>query len=123
MEKKVLVIEDEADIREAVAETIADAGYEVKTADNGEAGLKTALDWHPDLILLDLVMPIMDGHETLRRLRQDTWGKEVKVIISSAMDGAEDVAKAHEYNIADYIVKAHTSLEEILNKIRLIIHT
>ena len=123
MDKKVLIIEDEADIRDAVAEAIAEINYEVQTAENGEVGLATALEWKPDLILLDLVMPVMDGHETLRRLRQDSWGKDAQVIVFTAMDGAEDVAGAHEYNIEDYIVKAHATLEEIVNKVRLTIHT
>jgi DNA-binding response OmpR family regulator len=123
MEKKVLIVEDEADIRDAIAEAITDIGYEVKTTENGQVGLATALEWHPDLILLDLVMPVMDGHETLRRLRQDAWGKDVQVIVFTAMDGAEDVAGAHQYGIEDYIVKAHATLDEIVNKVRLTIHT
>jgi two-component system response regulator MprA len=123
MEKKVLIIEDEPDIREAIAEAITEINYQVKTAENGSVGLECALKWQPDLILLDLVMPVMDGHETLRRLRQDAWGKAVQVIVFTAMDGAEDVAAAHQYNIEDYIIKAHASLDEIVNKVRLAIHT
>ncbi len=123
MEKKVLVIEDETDVREAIAEGIAEINYEVKTAENGEIGLQIATEWQPDLILLDLVMPVMDGHETLRRLREDAWGRNAKVIVLTAMDGAEDVAKAHEGMIDDYIVKAHSTLEQIVNKVRLSIHT
>ena len=123
MEKKVLIIEDEADIRDAIAEAIEEINYEVKTAENGEAGLAIALEWHPDLILLDLVMPVMDGHETLKRLRQDAWGKGARVIILSAMEGAGDIAGAHSENIEDYIIKAHNSLDEIVNKVRLSIYS
>ena len=123
MEKKVLIIEDEADIRDAIAEALSEINYAVKTAENGQVGLQTALSWQPDLILLDIVMPVMDGHETLRRLRQDPWGKDAQVIIFTAMDGAKDVAVAHEYKIEDYIVKAHATLDEIVNKVRLAIHT
>ena len=122
MDKKVLIIEDETDIREAIAEVIAEVDYEVKTAENGKVGLGIALEWKPDLILLDLVMPIMDGHETLRRLRQDPWGKSVKVIVFTAMDGAEDVASAYENDIEDYIIKAHSTLDDIVDKVRLNIH-
>ena len=123
MSKKVLIIDDEADIREAIAEAIGEIDYEVKTAENGEVGLSTALEWQPDLILLDLVMPVMDGHEMLKRLRQDAWGQTAKVIVFTAMDEAQHVAKAHEGNIDDYIVKAHSTLDEIVNKVRLSIHT
>ena len=71
MSERILIVEDEADIREAMADAITQAGYEVKTAENGELGLKVALEEHPNLILLDLVMPIMDGHQMLARLRDD----------------------------------------------------
>ena len=124
MANKILIIEDEADIREAIAEVIGDEDeFEVKTAENGQVGLNLAFEWHPDLILIDLVMPVMDGHETLKKLRQDAWGRTVKVIVLTAMSGAEDVASAHTANIADYVVKAHNSLDEILNKVKFNIHT
>lgn len=123
MDKKVLIVEDEPDIRDAMAEAISEIDYEVKTAENGQVGLALALEWKPDLILLDLVMPVMDGHETLRRLRQDAWGKSAKVIVLTAMDNATDVAGAHAGRIEDYIIKAHSTLDEIVNKVRLTIHT
>lgn len=119
MEKHVLLVEDEPDIREAIAEAIASAGYKVSVAPNGEVGLAKALETHPDLILLDLIMPVMDGHETLRRLRQDPWGKDAKVIVLTAMDDVKNVASAHEGEITDYIIKAHTSLDEIVRQVRL----
>ena len=123
MKKKVLIIEDETDIREAIAEAVEGIDYEVQTAENGQVGLAAAIDWQPDLILLDIVMPIMDGHETLKRLRQDPWGRNVKVIMLTSMDGAEDVANAHEHHLDDYIIKVHNTLDEIVNKVRLAIHT
>lgn len=121
--QKVLVIEDEPDIREAMAEAVADAGFSVITAENGQAGLATALTEKPDLILLDIVMPIMDGHEVLKKLRQDPWGQNVKVVMLSAMDDIQSIARAHEGNITDYIVKAHSSLEDIVTKVRMNILT
>lgn len=118
MQKNILIMEDETDLREAMAEAIRDAGFSVTTAENGEVGLKIALEQKPDLILLDIMMPIMDGHETLRKLRSDPWGKNVKVIILTAMDDVANVAEAHEGDIHDYIIKAHTSLDEILRQVR-----
>lgn len=123
MEKKVLIVEDEPDIREAMAEAVADGGFEVITAENGEVGLQKALTEKPDIILLDIVMPIMDGHETLKRLRQNEWGKTVQVIILTSMDDVTNVALAHEGSITDYVIKAHSSLDEIVNKVKLAIHT
>lgn len=118
MQKNILIIEDETDLRDAIAEAIRDAGFLVSTAENGEIGLKMALEQKPDLILLDIMMPVMDGHETLKKLRLDSWGKNVKVIILTAMDDVTNVASAHEGDIDDYIIKAHTSLDEILRQVR-----
>lgn len=123
MEKHILVVEDEPDIREAMAEAVAQAGFKVSTAENGLLGLKKAIEEKPDLILLDIVMPIMDGHEALKKLRQDPWGRSVKVIMLTSMDDVRNIGSAHEEKITDYIIKAHSSLDEILTKIRTVIFT
>ena len=121
--KKVLIVEDEEDIREAIAEAIASAGYEVQTAENGEIGLKKAFEWKPDLILLDLVMPMVDGHETLRQLREDDWGKDAKVIVLTAMDRPFNVAMAHMSDVNDYIIKAHSTLDEVVKKVKITLNS
>jgi DNA-binding response OmpR family regulator len=118
MEKTILIIEDETDIREAMAEAVEQAGFAVLTAENGQVGFDKAVAEKPDLILLDIVMPIMDGHEVLQKLRQDPWGKDVKVIMLTSMDDVQNIASAHEGAITDYIIKAHASLDEIVNKVR-----
>lgn len=123
MDKKILIIEDEPDIREAMAEAIADSGFTVLTAENGAVGYETAIAEEPDLILLDIVMPIMDGHTTLRKLREHAWGRGVKVVMLTSMDDVSNVASAHEGNITDYLIKPHSSLEEIVNKVKLHVHT
>lgn len=123
MEKKILIIEDEGDIREAMAEAVKDAGFVVSTAPNGSVGLQTALDEHPDLILLDIIMPIMGGHEMLKKLREDSWGKDAKVLMLTSMDDVQNIASAHELGIADYLVKAHSSLDYIVNKIKQLVLT
>lgn len=117
--KKILIVEDETDIREAMAEAIADAGFITLTAENGQIGLQMALQEHPDLILLDLMMPVLNGHDTLKKLREDAWGKNAKVIVLTSMDDVTNIANAHQNPIEDYIIKAHTSLEELIKKVRL----
>ena len=117
MNKKILIVEDEEDIREAISEAVTSAGYEVKTAENGQVGLDIAFEWKPDLILLDLVMPRIDGHEVLRVLREDEWGETVKVIVLTAMDRPFNVAMANMGNAEDYIIKGQKTLEEIVEKI------
>lgn len=118
MSKKILVVEDEQDIRESVTEALEDAGFEVVTAADGIKGLKAALDEKPDLILLDLVMPGYDGQTVLDKLREDPWGRNAKVIILSSMDDVGNIVNAHYKNIVDYIIKPHNSLAEIVRKTR-----
>lgn len=115
--KKVLIVEDEEDIREAIAEAVSAKGYEVEMAENGEVGLQKAFASKPDLILLDLVMPILDGHEFLRQLRDDDWGEAAKVIVLTAMDRPFNVAMAHMSDVDDYIIKAHNTLDEVVEKV------
>lgn len=118
MNQQILVVEDEADIREAMVDAMTEAGFSVLVAKNGEEGLAVAKAEHPSLILLDLIMPVMDGHEMLRRLRQDPWGKDVRVIVLTSMDDVTNVATAHTGSITDYIIKAHTSLEDLVKQVR-----
>jgi CheY-like chemotaxis protein len=123
MEKRILVIEDEADIREAMVEALTEAGYPTVGMENGAVGLAYALEHHPDLILLDLIMPVMGGQEMLDKLRIDEWGRHARVVIMTAMDDVTNVATAHRNDIADYIIKAHTSLDEVVNKVREALYT
>lgn len=123
MEKHILIVEDEPDIRDAMAEAVAQAGFEVSTAENGQVGLEKALEEKPDLILLDIVMPIMNGHELLQKLRQDQWGKSVKVVMLTSMDDVQNIGSAHKGNITDYIIKAHSSLDDIIAKVKVFIYS
>lgn len=122
MSKRILLVEDEQDIREAMAEALTEAGFEVVTAENGAIGLEKAFQIEPDLILLDIVMPEMDGHQMLKKLREDPRGRSTKVIMLTSMDNVKNIAGAHEGAISDYIIKTHTSLDEIVKKVRVIIH-
>jgi len=123
MEKHVLIIEDEPDIREAMAEAVTQEKLKVTTAENGQIGLEKALATRPNLILLDIKMPVMDGHEMLKKLRSDPWGRAAKVIVLTSMDDVKNIGEAHTGNITDYVIKAHSSLDEIMAKVRLAIHS
>lgn len=123
MEKQILIIEDEKDIRDAIAEGLTQEGFKVTVANNGKIGLEKALTEHPDLILLDIIMPIMDGHHTLDKLRQDDWGRNAKVIMLTSMDDVKNITTAHSGDIADYVIKAHHSLDEIIQKVKVSIFT
>lgn len=115
---KVLIVEDEPDIREALADMFQMQSFAVYTATNGQEGLAVAFAEKPDIILLDLNMPIMNGHEALQRLRNDPWGKDVKVVVLSALDDVSNIATAHDADITQYIIKAHASLGDIVKRVR-----
>lgn len=123
MNKRILIVEDETDLREAMAEALDEAGFTIFTAADGAAGLALAKTEQPDLILLDLMMPIMGGQEMLGHLREDPWGRYANVVILSAMDDVSHIANAHEGKILDYIIKGHTSLDELVKEVRLLVLT
>jgi len=116
--KTILVIEDEKAISKALREKLTHEGYRVLDAGNGEEGLWAALAEHPDLILLDILMPRMDGMESLKKLREDEWGAKVPVMVLSNVDNKERIAEAMEHGTFDYFVKTDHPLEEIVSKIK-----
>lgn len=116
--KTILVVDDEKDLREALTTSLTSAGYTVVTANDGKEGLALAQAEKPDLILLDIVMPHVNGHEMLHELRRDAWGKNVPVILLTNADDATNVAQGIELKSNDYIIKAQTSLEDIAKKVK-----
>lgn len=84
-------------------------GFDVRTADNGSAGLALVKSFQPDLILLDLRMPIMAGDEMLRRMRAEEWGSEVRVIVLTNISKSEAPSMLRLLSVDRYIVKAHTT--------------
>lgn len=85
MSKTVLVVDDEVVIAEAVAAVLQDEGYEVATATNGQEGLDQALSTKPDLVLVDMMMPVMDGEEMSRRLRENPQTCDIPIVVMSAV--------------------------------------
>ena len=103
--KNILIIEDESDIREMVRLRLKKEGYDVLAADSGEAGLAVALERRPDLILLDLMLPIMGGFEVLRKLKAERTVAHTPVIIVSARGEESDIVVGLELGADDYVTK------------------
>lgn len=118
--KIILITEDEKSLRGALHAKLINSGFNVIEAKDGEEGLKLSLDQHPDLILLDIAMPVMDGISMLEKLREDVWGKNVPVVLLSNLPSAdEEINKAiTELEPTYYFVKAEKSIEEITEKIK-----
>lgn len=114
--KSVLIIEDEADLREALATMFGYQEFTTYTAVDGEEGIDIALREKPDIVLLDISMPKMDGIAVLTRLRHDPWGKSVPVIVMTSFDDMSKIADVAEQG-ADYVVKTDITLSGIVDKV------
>ena len=115
--RTVAIIEDDEILANTLGDELQDAGYKVIKALNGNQGLTLVLKEHPDLILLDIVMPEMDGITMLNELRMDIWGKAVPVIILTNLSEASKVAKAFVKGAFDYLVKSSWRLEDVVEKV------
>ena len=115
------VVEDEETLRNVLRDKLTLEGFNVIEAKNGEEGLETALSMHPDLILLDIVMPKMDGITMMQKLRQQNeWGKKIPIILLTNLSADDEkINKAiAEYEPAYYIVKSNWSIGDLVDKIR-----
>lgn len=118
--KKILIVEDEESMLDAISNYLANQEFATLMAKDGEEGLEIALKEHPDLILLDILMPKMDGMIMLQKLREDEWGKTAPVIIlTNVSPNANSVINSVLQNEpAYYLVKSDVKLEGIVDKIK-----
>lgn len=116
--KKILIVEDAPLTLQLMAERFSKDGFLVLKAKNGRQGLSIAGKEHPDIILLDIIMPEMDGIAMLKELRADEWGKDVPVIILADIDDTETIASAIENNAYEFLLKNNWRLEEIVEKVK-----
>ncbi|MFH1847325.1 MAG: response regulator [Candidatus Omnitrophota bacterium] len=115
--KKILIVDDELDLVEGVSLRLESAGYEVFKATNGLEALKKALEVKPDLILLDVMMPEVDGFETARKLKEDLKTKMIPIIMLTAKVEIEFAEIAMKAGAVDYIVKPFNPMT-LLDKVR-----
>lgn len=108
---KILVIDDEAAIRKVVCVLLRQVGYDVTDAEHGLSGIAMARSEKPDLILLDLMMPVVDGFEVLKRLREDPVAKRIPVIMLTAKIDAASERACMDLGAVDYIKKPWGPLE------------
>ena len=118
MSKKILFVEDETALQKTLGDVLKQEGYEVLSALDGEAGLKTAQAEIPDLILLDLMLPKMHGFEVLRALKSGEATRDIPIIVLTNLESIGDIEKALELGATTYLVKASYSLEEVISKIK-----
>lgn len=116
--KTILIVEDEVSLRNVLYDKLSIEGFVVFEAKNGEEGLAVALREHPNVILLDIIMPVMDGITMLYELRKDPWGKDAKVILLTNLSEAERVSQSQRQGVYDYLVKSDWKLEDIVKKVK-----
>jgi len=117
---KILIVEDDAPLLGALHDKLTHEGFETLGAKNGKEGLEVALREHPDLVLLDIIMPVMDGITMLKKLREDAWGGKVPVIFLTNLSA--DAEKINQAITRDepayYLVKSDYKLADVVEKIK-----
>lgn len=117
---RILIAEDEDSMLSALVDKIRRAGFaEPLTARNGEEGLALALREHPDLLLVDILMPKMDGITMAKKIREDAWGKGVKVIILTNFDTTDEMLKdVALVEPSYYLLKSNWGIDDVMVKIK-----
>jgi two-component system cell cycle response regulator DivK len=117
MTKRILVVEDQDDNRQILRDLLAHAGYEVFEVDNGEQALPAATEHRPDVILMDIQLPLLDGYEATRRIKADPLLKHIPIIVVTSYALSGDEAKARTAGCDAYVAKPY-SPRALLEKIR-----
>ncbi len=118
---KILVVEDEKTLRFLIVQSLKDDGFEVYESIDGEEGIKLAKESKPDLILLDLLLPGMNGFDVLSQLKRDSSTESIPVIILSNCGQEEEIERGMKLGATDYLVKAHFTLDEIAERVKKIL--
>ena len=118
--KKILIVDDDENIRDVLTQSLVAKKYNVLQARNGQEGLEMALKEHPDLILLDMLMPIMDGMTTLKNIRKDPWGEDVPVIILTNLNATNEntVEDMVSNKPLHYLIKSNWKISEVIKMMK-----
>lgn len=116
--KKILIIEDDSILQKALQEFLIAEGFETLSALDGEEGVKIGKEKKPDLILLDIILPKMDGYEVLKAMKSDESTKNIPIILLTNLGSLNDVEKALGLGATTYLIKADYKLEEVAKKIK-----
>jgi len=115
---KIAIVEDDVAISQMYRIKFESEGYTVDTAENGKVGLELIEDMKPDIVLLDLMMPEMDGEEMLTKLRKTDFGKDIKVIILTNMGESEAPPSIKEMKVEAFILKANMTPRQVAEMVK-----
>jgi two-component system cell cycle response regulator DivK len=103
--KRILIVEDTEDNRQILRDLLTNAGFDIVEAHDGEAAVKAASEYHPDLILMDIQLPIMNGYEAIRRIKANTKLRPIPIIAVTSYALSEDKEKARAAGCDGYVAK------------------
>jgi DNA-binding response OmpR family regulator len=115
---KIAIIEDDPTINQMYRMKFEATGFDVQLASDGERGVALVEAFRPDLILLDMQMPVMTGHEALKKIRSESWGKDIPVIVLTNMGEEESPKDLRDLNIESYIVKADLTPSQVVDRVK-----
>jgi len=115
--KKILIVEDDNFVAEVYSTKLLEMGHEVTIAQNGEEGLNALKENEPDLILLDIIMPVMGGIEMLQELKKNEKWKNIPVILLTNVGEKDSIQKVQNLGVQDYLIKSHFTPAEVIEKI------
>ena len=115
---KILIIEDDPLLSKMYKTKFTSEGFEVETAEDGEIGLKIAMEGKPDFVILDIMMPKLSGIEFLKRLRQNQVGADVPVIVLSNLSEKKEMEEARRLGVKEYLIKSSLTPKDIVEKVR-----
>lgn len=116
--KYILIVEDDEFISDVYQRKLLLEGFEVALAKDGEEALRTIRERRPDLVLLDIMIPLKDGFQVLSELRVDAGLSDIRVVVMSNLSQGKDIAHAKELGALDYIVKSNIALPDMVQRIR-----
>lgn len=116
--KKILIIEDDSFLRELLTRKLTEEDYEVIQAVDGEEGLKKIKEKSVALVLLDLILPGIQGYEVLSKIKKDSATSTIPVVIISNLGQKEEIERGLELGAVDFLIKAHFTPDDIINKVK-----
>ncbi len=119
----ILIVEDQPGFRRIYEDVLSDAGYQVLVAEDGEKGWQLIRERKPNLVLLDLGLPKLDGFEVLKLVRADETTRGIPIVIFSVMGDEKDIKKAMEMGANDYTIKGFYTPRQILSKVKNLVQT
>lgn len=119
---KILIVDDEHDLANLLRLNLESEGFECKVAKDGQEGIEKAIAEQPDLILLDIRMPVIDGYGVLAELKKNQETSKIPVIMCTTIRGEENIKKAYDLGASDYVIKPFDS-REVIGKIRKVLNS